>query len=194
MRTTWFISDLHFGHPNILTYMQKERPFASQALIDKLDEGNGVGLEFQEELWSTLELHNQHIVDTINEYVNPTDTLWVLGDVAFRNKDALQYVKKIVCRNKNLVLGNHDNYSMDDYMAVGFNKIRGMDRHKEFVLTHAPIHPNQLEHRYQANIHGHLHCEDVGDPKYYNVNIDRTGGIPVSLQQIRDEMRQNEES
>ena len=161
MKQTWFISDLHFGHPNILTYMQKERPFASQALIDKLDERNGVG----------------------------PDTLWILGDVAFRNKDALQYVTKIKCRNKNLVLGNHDNYSMAEYMAVGFNKIRGMARHKEFVLTHAPIHTQQLNKRDQANIHGHLHCEDVDDPRYYNVNIDRTGGIPVSMQQIRDRIK-----
>lgn len=189
MRQTWFIGDLHLGHPNILTYMQKERPFASQALVAKLDERNGVGPEFQEELWSTLELHNQHIVNTINEYVNPTDTIWILGDVAFRNKDALQYVTKINCRNKNLVLGNHDNYSMDEYMAVGFNKIRGMARHKEFVLTHAPIHTCQLEKRYQANIHGHLHTHDVDDHRYYNVNIDRTGGIPVSMQQIRDKIK-----
>lgn len=189
MKQTWFISDLHFGHPNILTYMQKERPFASPSLIDKLDERNGVGPEFQDELWNTLELHNQHIVNTINEYVNPTDTLWILGDVAFKNKDALQYVTKINCRNKNLVLGNHDNYSMDEYMAVGFNKIRGMARHKEFILTHAPIHPDQLEYRYKANIHGHLHTYDVDDSRYVNVNIDRTGGIPVSMQQIRDKIR-----
>ena len=189
MRQTWFISDLHFGHPNILTYQRAERPFASQALVDKLDARNGVGPEFQDELWSTLELHNQSIVDKINEYVNPTDTLWILGDVAFKSKDALQYVKKIHCRNKNLVLGNHDNYSMDEYMAVGFNKIRGMVRHKEFVLTHAPIHPSQLEYRYKVNIHGHLHAEDVDDPRYYNVNIDRTGGIPVSMQQIRDRIK-----
>jgi len=189
MKHCWFISDLHFGHPNILTYMQKERPFASAGLIDVLDERNGIGEEYQEELDIALTMHNQHIVDTINEYVNPTDTLWILGDVAFRNKEALQYVTKINCRNKNLILGNHDNYSMADYMDVGFNKIRGMVRHKEFVLTHAPIHPQQLTKRYQANIHGHLHCEDVNDARYFNVNIDRTGGIPVSMQQIRDKIR-----
>ena len=78
---------------------------------------------------------------------------------------------------------------MADYMAVGFNKIRGMARHKEFVLTHAPVHPCQLEERYQANIHGHLHTYDVDDSRYYNVNIDRTGGIPVSMQQIRDRIK-----
>lgn len=189
MKQTWFISDPHFGHPNILTYMQKERPFASRALINELDKRNGIPPEFQEELADALAVHNQHIVDTINDYVNPTDTLWILGDVAFRNEEALQYVKKINCRNKNLILGNHDVYSMAEYVSVGFNKIRGMARHKEFVLTHAPIHPQQLTKRYQANIHGHLHCEDVDDPRYYNVNIDRTGGIPVSMQQIRDKIR-----
>lgn len=189
MKQSWFISDLHFGHPNILTYMKKERPFASKELVNKLDERNGVGPDFQDELWETLEIHNQSIVNKINEYVNPTDTLWILGDVAFKSRDALNYVTKINCKNKRLVLGNHDLYSMAEYTAAGFSKIYGMARHKEFVLTHAPIHPQQLSKRYSANIHGHLHCEDVDDHRYYNVNIDRTGGIPVNLQQIRDSIR-----
>ena len=83
---------------------------------------------------------------------------------------------------------------MAEYMAVGFNKIYGMVRHKEFVLTHSPIHPCQLEKRYQANIHGHLHTYDVGDPsKYFNCNVDRMGFIPTSLTTIRDTIRYNSE-
>jgi len=189
MRQSWFISDLHFGHPNILLYMQKERPFASSKLITKLEERNGVGEEFQDELRDSLQLHNEWIVDSINSYVGKHDTLYILGDVSFRNKEALENVRKLKSRNKKLILGNHDIYPMAEYLSVGFSEIFGMARHREFVLTHAPIHPQQLNERYTANIHGHLHCEDIDDPRYINVNMDRTGGIPLSLQQIRDKIR-----
>lgn len=165
MRQSWFISDLHLGHKNILNYSSKERPF------------------------DNLEDHNQYIIDTINESVLKHDTLYILGDVAF-GKENLKYIEQLKVENKVLVLGNHDKYSMAEYMAVGFNKIYGMVRHKEFVLTHAPVHPCQLEKRYSANIHGHLHTYDVGDPsKYFNCNVDRMGFVPVTMSVIRDTLR-----
>ena len=164
MKQAFFIADLHLSHRNILKYSNKERPF------------------------DTLEEHDQYIIDTINETVNKNDTLYILGDLAF-GKDALNYVRQLKVQNKVLVLGNHDKYPMVYYNAVGFNKIYGMLRYKEFILTHAPIHPCQLEKRYSANIHGHLHTYDVDDPRYFNVNIDRLGFKPVSTAVIRDTIK-----
>jgi len=189
MRQAWFISDLHFGHPNILNYQAEQRPFASAELLKVLkgrDKFKANSL-IDQELQSTLHTHNQHIVDIINTHVNKNDTLWILGDVSFRGDEHLNYVHKIICENKNLVLGNHDLQPMANYVSAGFNKIHGMVRHKEFLLTHAPVHPCQLENRYNANIHGHLHTYDVDDPRYVNVNIDRLEGMkPLSLSEIRE--------
>jgi len=166
MTNSWFISDLHLGHANILKYSAEERPFKN------------------------LEEHDQHVIDSINETVKKRDTLYILGDVAF-SKEALYHVKQIRVKNKTLILGNHDQFSMVDYMAAGFNKIYGMARHKEFVLTHAPVHPCQLEKRYNANIHGHLHTYSVDDPRYINVNVDQIGFTPTSLVEIRDTIKYN---
>ena len=188
-RQSWFISDPHFGHGNILRYMTEERPFASQELIKALNTNkqfkgdSDLGIELTE----ALEVHDQFIVDVINTHVRKNDTLWILGDVCYGRKEHLSNVKKLVCENKNLVLGNHDLQPMVNYLSVGFNKVFGMARHKEFVLTHAPVHPCQLEKRYNANIHGHLHTYDVDDPRYVNVNIDRLEGMkPLTLSNIRE--------
>ena len=164
MRQAYFISDLHLGHKNILKYSKDERPFA------------------------TLEEHDQYIIDQINETVLKHDTLYILGDLAF-GKEALYHVKQLKVQNKVLVLGNHDKYSMVEYMAVGFSKIYGVVRYKEFILSHIPVHTCQLEGRYNANIHGHLHTYDVDDPRYFNVNIDRLGFKPVSTAVIRDTIK-----
>ena len=192
MNKTWFISDLHFGHSNILAYCQDTRPFASTELVEALENkrnNNGkIPQELYAELDHALEAQNKYIVDRINDFVKPNDTLWVLGDLVYGRKQDIKYAKDIVCKNKRLVLGNHDVLPVAEYLSVGFSKIYGMVRHKEFILTHAPVHPQQLEERYVANIHGHLHTFDVADNRYINVNMDRTNCTPISLQQIRDSL------
>ncbi len=57
------------------------------------------------------------------------------------------------------------------------------------VLTHIPIHPNELEYRsWKWNIHGHIHDPKKNNlgPKYYNVNVDVLGNyMPISLDELR---------
>ncbi len=167
MINTWFIADLHFGHKNILKYSPETRGH-----------------------FKDIEEHNIAIVDMLNEYVKPKDHLWILGDVAFGVQN-LKYIRWLECNTINLVMGNNDTYNIMDYVAVGFNKIVGMYQYKEFVLTHAPIHTNQVNERYSHNIHGHLHNYNVDDDRYINVNIDMTEFKPKSLIQIRDEIKYN---
>jgi calcineurin-like phosphoesterase family protein len=157
MNTTWFTSDLHLGHKNIITY-QKNRNFKN------IDE------------------HNEAIINKLNELIKPKDTLWILGDVAF-GKANLHYVKEINAKHKRLVLGNHDTYDAVDYISAGFSKVFGMVTFKEFLLTHAPVHSQQLDTRYKYNIHGHLHNESIDDKRYINVNWDITK--PLTLEEIR---------
>ena len=157
MVKTWFTSDLHLGHKNILKF-QPNRKYYS------------------------IEEHNAGIVRYLNEKINPKDTLWILGDVAF-GKDNLKYVKEINAKYKRLVLGNHDTYDAADYISAGFSKVFGMVTFKEFILTHAPIHVQQLDTRYKFNIHGHMHNENINDKRYVNVNWDMS--IPKTLEEIR---------
>jgi calcineurin-like phosphoesterase family protein len=79
---TWFTSDLHFGHANVIQY--SSRPFAD---VDEM---------------------NEALVDNWNARVAPDDTVWVLGDVAMgKAHETLPFVELLAGR-KILVAGNHD--------------------------------------------------------------------------------------
>ena len=79
---TWFSSDLHFGHRNIIEYCG--RPFAD---TDEM---------------------NHALIARWNEVVAPGDEVWVLGDVALgRIADTLPLVGALH-GTKHLVSGNHD--------------------------------------------------------------------------------------
>jgi len=51
----YFVSDLHFGHKNILKFERRQ--------------------------FDTIEEHDEYIITSINKVVKPTDELYILGDV-----------------------------------------------------------------------------------------------------------------
>ena len=85
--TVWCTSDWHFGHRNILT-LGSGRPFSS------------------------IEEHDEALIDRYNAVVRDDDLVWVLGDVAMGNID--QSLAKCARMNgmRNLVCGNHDRPAM----------------------------------------------------------------------------------
>ena len=80
---TFFTSDLHFGHKNIIKYCN--RPFAT---VQEMDD---------------------EMIARINARVSEQDHLWILGDFAFCTEERIiEILEKIKC-SKGLVKGNHDN-------------------------------------------------------------------------------------
>src|SRR4051812_27561867 len=80
--TTWFTSDLHFGHRNIIGYC--DRPFRD---VDAMDAA---------------------LVERWNEVVAPDDIVWVLGDVAMGRIERSLALVGGLHGTKHLVAGNHD--------------------------------------------------------------------------------------
>lgn len=117
--------------------------------------------------------------------------LFVLGDVGNNKKRSALSHWDDVLGNKHLIMGNHDLCPIECY-SEHFDKISGVIKYKNFILSHIPLHPDNLLGR--INIHGHKHKDDVmyrnkfgfkrKDPRYINVNCDRTGMKPVSLDEI----------
>lgn len=153
----YFISDLHLGHNKILEFSGQFRG------------GN------------TTEEHDEWIIEKINSVVTKRDVLYILGDIAF-TKDGLSKVSRINGIKK-LVTGNHDKFSLSDYEAVGLKILTGLYRYKEFWLSHAPIHPDEL--RGKKNIHGHVHSKSIGGDRYINACVEACGGVPIFLDEIR---------
>lgn len=152
------ISDTHFGHRKVIEFEREHRPF------------------------STIEEHDRELVTRWNATVRPKDTVWHLGDVFFGGRDAHTILGSLNGL-KRLVLGNHDGYPLDVYSRY-FGRIFGAAEIHGCILTHVPVHPYQLEKRYRANIHGHMHSKRMGDPRYVCVSVEQTGLRPRLLTDV----------
>lgn len=181
MTDTWFISDTHFGHKNILEFEKKHRPFET-----------------------ITEMHAV-MIERWNSVVKPNDIVYHLGDFCF-GKDYL-HIAMMLNGSKRLVLGNHDNLPAASYLEY-FDKIHGMIYWKECVLSHMPVHEQQLGSRTLLNVHGHLHSrnvkyQDAYDPRdgvkdllltsddlnYFNVSCEQNNLIPIHRDVIEERIK-----
>lgn len=99
MSKTFFISDTHYDHLNIIrgtsSWASFEPGSSHQSVRD----------------FDTQEEHNQQLVDNINKTVGEDDTLYHLGDWSFNGIENIWiFRKQIKCKNVHLILGNHDHH------------------------------------------------------------------------------------
>ena len=172
--TTWVTSDLHFGHKNIMSFCPDSRA------------------RFRND----LNYMNEQMVKEWNDLIDPEDTVYILGDVAFMSgSDAAKMVMRLN-GVKILVRGNHDRKTLMDvnfrnafaevheYLDINYNGTK-------VVMFHYPIAEWDQMHRGAVHLHGHLHGGISGMEKYRcrDMGMDATGRIAVSMEDaIRDAM------
>jgi calcineurin-like phosphoesterase family protein len=84
---------------------------------------------------------------------------------------------------KVLIKGNHDLAPIGAYIEH-FKDVRACCQVDRYILSHIPIHPESIS-RWRGNIHGHLHANEIGDPRYFNVSMERLNNYtPISLHEI----------
>lgn len=163
----WFTSDWHFNHKNILALAG--RPFDS------------------------VESMNQILIQNLNKCVEPDDTLYVLGDIAFGNKNAIwPLLSHIHCKNVFLALGNHDrkNFMFQKNLEEPFFKqiCKSYDLHlqHEGILLHMSHYPPEKPMDSVLYVFGHIHSHNHYVAKQqYDVGVDANDFHPVSLDTIR---------
>ena len=156
MMQTWFTSDTHFSHTNILTFEAEARPFA------------------------TIEEMNETLIERWNSCVRPQDTIYHLGDFCFGGEQNIAIAARLN-GHKRLVLGNHDRYPITEY-AKYFEKIYGVKFWEGCILTHVPVHPGNMQgekRRCVLNLHGHLHSKKMKEPEYFNCSVENHDLTPV---------------
>ena len=163
MANCWLISDMHFGHANIIKFTRHDgtwlRPFSS---VEEMDE---------------------HIIDNWNSVVKDGDIVYHLGDVYFEHGHKI--LPKLKGR-KRLILGNHDN-GKASYIQSNFQKVLAWRMFPEFglLLTHVPVHPGSLEFKVKKNVHGHLHQNLIDDERYVNVSVECINYTPINIEELR---------
>ena len=157
MSETWFISDTHFGHANILEYERKARPFENLS-----------------------EMH-EAIIERWNNVVHKFDKVFHLGDFCF-GRDNVSIAARLNGQ-KRLIMGNHDVYSAAEYLTY-FHSIHGVMYWNKCVLSHIPLHTSMMDTRTLVNIHGHLHSKTMNDERYFNVSCERNNLTPINADEI----------
>jgi len=155
---TYFISDMHFGHKNIIRY--ENRPFGS---VEEMDAA---------------------IIKNWNNTVGKHDQVFILGDFAFYPAEKIKEIVSLLQGRKTLILGNHDTKSVKTYAGMDFEFVSKYPIiYREFyILSHAPLYVN-INMPY-FNLHGHLHSKNMSG-QYFNVSVEQIGYTPILFEEIQ---------
>lgn len=131
--------------------------------------------------WDDAEEMSEDMIRWYNEVVHPEDRVYILGDIAMNRKALDRSLPRLMGR-KILVRGNHDTDKLSYYEQY-FDDIRAYVPKKGFILSHIPIHPGCLS-RWEVNIHGHTHANDMNDSRYVPVSVEHTNYRPILLDDV----------
>lgn len=117
MDKNYYISDLHFGHYNVIRF--DNRPYNSVEEMDKA------------------------LIDNWNGVVDKEDTVYILGDFCWQTEDRWYEILKQLKGNKVLIRGNHDLKHMSQQLRNMFQDIKDYkevkDNGKRVILSHYPM-------------------------------------------------------
>lgn len=127
----YYISDLHFGHKNILKY--DKRPFNS---TDEMD---------------------NFLITKWNAKVSDEDDVYIIGDICLGNPS--RYLERLNGK-KHLITGNHDRETIKNcrhyFESIDtYKKIH--DGNKTVILFHYPIAEWDGYYRGTYHVYGHIH-------------------------------------
>ena len=165
-----FTSDLHFGHRNIIRHCN--RPFYS---VEEMDE---------------------FLIDKWNRKVGKNDTVYVLGDLMFRNeKPPEEYLRRLKGK-KHLFTVNHDrDWVKKCALSDWFESVNRLDfisdGKRQMALCHFPM--MSWPHMTRCYmVHGHIHNDTTAEywpliqknPLMLNAGVDINGFEPVTFEEM----------
>lgn len=156
MGQTWFSSDQHYSHKNIIKY--SNRPFAD------------------------VEEMNYELIKRWNKCVKPDDTIYHLGDFAFCNIEKIESILSQLNGTKHLINGNHDKQIKQNRSRLidgGFVKsVKDYDEiyiNGQFiVLFHYGCRVWSRSHHGAFMLYGHSHSSLPPFGKSVDVGVDST--------------------
>ena len=96
-----------------------------------------------------------------------------------------QQIRDLDCRQRHLVIGNHDLTGAGQLRAQGFDRVWSLmvsGGEPPLIWTHYPL--NEVPDGY-INIHGHVHDDPPRRTPHINVSVEQLDYAPVSLTALR---------
>lgn len=154
----YYISDMHFGHKNIIKY--DNRPFNSIEEMESI------------------------MIDKWNSIVTEEDTVYVLGDFSwYKEEKTLEILDKLKGKIV-LIKGNHDKISpkIARKLCGNFDYLEIKDNGNKVILCHYPMPFWNGQFRDTIHLYGHVH-----NSNQYNYclsmreNLKDSQGIPMRM-------------
>lgn len=174
LENTWFISDTHFFHKNIIKHCS--RPFAS------------------------VEEMHEVFISNWNYVVGRKDEVFHLGDFSF-NSVSLTNSEEILSRLNGIkifIRGNHDNSKLTQstyWDSVHDSLALKIEEHL-VILCHYPYASWNHQNHGSFHLHGHVHSKRSTLKNYqtrrYDVGVDRNNFAPISFQTCLEIMNELE--
>ena len=148
------ISDLHFGHNNVIEY--DGRPFGS---IDQM---------------------NEALIENWNNTVGPTDTVFVLGDFSLRGET---WPLDQLAGHLHLIWGNHDTNKVRNHPRWLTSDYYKSQKHGgvRFHMTHAPHESWFGSGHGSIHLHGHCHGKMRKRPNRWDMWVGNWDYRPQSM-------------
>jgi len=156
----WFTADPHLGHANIIRHCSRPFPHISA--------------------------HDEALIANWNSVVGESDTVYVIGDFAFRSARAVAGSFWRLNGDKHLIVGNHDGTHVRKLPWASISERRvlnGVDG-VDLVLDHYPGRSWYGMSHGRVQLYGHVHgaIDDLWNA--CDVGVDRWDYRPVSIDQV----------
>jgi calcineurin-like phosphoesterase family protein len=171
--TTFFVSDHHWGHANIIRHAS--RPFTSAEEMD------------------------EEMITRWNQVVGNKDTVYHLGDVGLCSPDRLRPILDRLKGNIHLVPGNHDKSALKPECRSRFASVTPLlDIHvpdpdasrgtQLIVLCHYGMRTWNKRHHGSWHLYGHSHGKLPPHGLSFDVSVDCHNFTPISYDQVKAKM------
>ena len=178
----WFSSDFHLGHTNL----HKKG--------------------YRKNIFSSIEEHDEVIIENIFSVIKPGDNFYFLGDLFFKysTEEKITFFNRFKKNRVNFhwILGNHDK-PIRHKAIVFIGHIKDIKIGKQRItLCHYPMIVWNNSHLGAWQLFGHIHKNDNTDlifpyerlGKQLNVNVDFWDFKPVSFEEIEEIMKKKKEN
>ena len=181
-RNTWFSSDLHLGHRNIIHYCN--RPWRTEKPRHLWLENTD--LSQRDNWYYDVAGMDAAIINNWNSIVQPDDVAYLIGDYTFA-RDAEKYLSRMN-GEKHLIKGNHDKQPSPSQGWASVNDYREIKVDGQFiVLSHYAHRVWNKSHGGSWMLYGHSHGSLPDDPNALSIDVgtDCHNYFPISFEDVR---------